>query len=83
MEIREKILDKKHPDLAQSYNNLSTIYYNMGDFDKAIDYCQKAIGIMKFNFPNGHPNLTTSIKNLEFIKKIKNKSPPPIYGNNG
>ena len=83
LEIREKILDKKHPDLAQSYNNLSTIYYNMGDFDKAIDYCQKAIGIMKFNFPNGHPNLTTSIKNLEFIKKIKNKSPPPIYGNNG
>ena len=49
--IVEKILDKNPQSLASSYYNLSLIYNDLKQFDQAIYYCEKAIEIMKFNFP--------------------------------
>jgi tetratricopeptide (TPR) repeat protein len=67
LEIREKVLDKDHPDLAQSYNNVSTIYNAMGQLDRALPFAQKAVAIMQKIFPGGHPNLDLFKRNLALL----------------
>jgi tetratricopeptide (TPR) repeat protein len=65
VEIREQVLDKNHPDLATSYNNLSLIYKDKGQLERARPYAQKAVNILASLFPHGHPNLDVMRKNLE------------------
>ncbi|MDQ1353039.1 MAG: hypothetical protein QG657_3345, partial [Acidobacteriota bacterium] len=62
-----------HPSLATSYNNLSLIYQNIGQLDLAIEYQLKAVVIMQFNFPNGHPNLDVMKQNLEILKMMNDE----------
>jgi tetratricopeptide (TPR) repeat protein len=67
--IREEVLNKNHPDLAQSYNNLAMIYLDMKKYRKALTFGEKAVTILQHLFPNGHPKLDKFKKNLELIKK--------------
>ena len=76
IEIREKVLDKNHPNLATSYNNLSTIYKNLGGYEnleKALIYIDKAVDISKISFPDGHINLEIFEKNRKIIIDEMNK----------
>eukprot|EP00933_Yihiella_yeosuensis_P033200 TRINITY_DN26913_c0_g1_i5.p1 TRINITY_DN26913_c0_g1~~TRINITY_DN26913_c0_g1_i5.p1 ORF type:complete len:369 (+),score=64.46 TRINITY_DN26913_c0_g1_i5:148-1107(+) len=43
--IREAMLDKNHPDLASSFNNLGSLLRERGDLDKAAHYFQKSLAI--------------------------------------
>jgi tetratricopeptide (TPR) repeat protein len=74
VKIREAVLDKNHPDFAQSYNNLSLIYKAQGQLESACQYGEKAVAILLQLFPNGHPNLDTAKENLENIKKEMEKA---------
>ena len=67
LEIREKVLDKNHPDLAALYNNLSGIYKDMGDIKKALEYQKKALEIRKKVFDKNHPDLAQSYNNASMI----------------
>jgi len=69
LNIREQVLDKNHPDLAQSYNNIAMIYKAVKDYEPAETYGEKAVAILQRLFPNGHPNLETAKRNLEGIWK--------------
>ena len=40
----EKIIDKNPKD-AEAYYKLGEVYENIGDDPKAIEYCEKALGI--------------------------------------
>ena len=68
MQISEKILDKNHPNLATSYNNISTIYQDLNNTKEALSYINQAIKILEVNFPNGHPNLETVLQNKQKIE---------------
>lgn len=41
LEIQEKIFGKDHPDTIRTYDNIGTLYYCKGDYDRAIDYCSR------------------------------------------
>jgi hypothetical protein len=71
VKISEQVLDKNHPSLATSYNNLAMIYHAMTDYPQAIAYGEKAVGILQHLFPNGHPHLDKAKRNLERIKQEK------------
>ncbi len=43
--IREKALGPKHPDVAQSLNNLAVLYANLGDYARAEPLYQRALAI--------------------------------------
>jgi tetratricopeptide (TPR) repeat protein len=43
--IREQTLGPDHPDLAQSLNNLATIYLRQGQFSEALPLFQRALAI--------------------------------------
>ncbi len=67
LEIREKVLDKNHPDLAQSYNNLSTIYQALGDLKSALEFTKKSLEISEKVLDKNDSSLATSYNNLSTI----------------
>jgi tetratricopeptide (TPR) repeat protein len=34
--IRQKVLGYEHPDIVESINNLATLYYHLGNYEKAV-----------------------------------------------
>lgn len=64
--IRQQIFPANHLDIGHSYFNLSSGYYEMEDFDKALDYAQKCEQLRGENSSN---NLNY-IKVLELLGKI-------------
>jgi tetratricopeptide (TPR) repeat protein len=73
VEIREKVLDKDHPDLATSYNNLSLIYKDLGKYEEALKHQFKAVEIREKVLDKDHPSLATSYNNLSLIYKALGK----------
>lgn len=71
LSIREKVLDDKHSDLASNYLNISVIYWDIKDIKNAKLYIDKAVKILKYNFPNGHPNLDAAINTQSNIYNTK------------
>ena len=62
MGIRQAVLDKNHPALAQSYNNLAATYYDLKDYITATKYIDKAVVIFQNVLPETHPDLLGSLK---------------------
>ena len=69
LHIREKVFERNHPELANSYNNLAVIYMDLKDYESAAVYCEKAVAILQLLFPDGHPDLDMAIRNLERIRE--------------
>jgi tetratricopeptide (TPR) repeat protein len=67
--IREKILPSNHPDLAESYNSIGSVYENMGMHSKALSFCQQAVELGQRSLPPNHPNLQQWQKTLESVQK--------------
>ncbi len=63
LEIKEKVLDPLSPDLAITYYNKGGVYFEMGNYDKVLEYFNKALpGFIK-NF--GEEN-----ENTIFVKQL-------------
>lgn len=45
--INENKLDSTNQYIGTSYNILGTLFYNMGQYDKAIKYCEKCLSVYK------------------------------------
>jgi tetratricopeptide (TPR) repeat protein len=87
LDICENVLGKEHPNTATTYNNIGPVYDNQGEYDKALEWYQKAwpIGANKLG-PN-HPNTITLKRNMsiayraayptgDFIAWLKTITPP-------
>lgn len=68
LEIREKVLGEEHPDTANVYHNLATLYNSMGDYEGAYEFMSKAVKIKKKVFPENNSDLLSSKEGLEIIK---------------
>ncbi|CAF4302846.1 unnamed protein product, partial [Rotaria sordida] len=64
LKILEKALPPNHPDLAQSYNNIGAVCYNMGNYSKALEFYEKALKIFEKALPPNHPDLATLYNNI-------------------
>ncbi|MBK8426134.1 MAG: tetratricopeptide repeat protein [Lewinellaceae bacterium] len=51
LSIWEKVLPMDHPDLAISYNNLSSTYGALGEHQKSLEYHEKALAIREKVLP--------------------------------
>ena len=75
MEIQEKVLDPLHPDLAATYNNIGFAYEGMKNYDKAMEYLEKALpGFIKSYGKNSEEviDLELDIKSVKLSIKYKN-----------
>jgi tetratricopeptide (TPR) repeat protein len=74
LKLREEVLGDKHPDLAKSYNNISTIYQDLKECLEAKKFSIKAIDILK-QLDYISPDMASFKKNLKStevqIKKQK------------
>jgi CHAT domain-containing protein len=62
--IREKVLGKDHPDVAQSLSNLAVLYGKQGKYTQAISLAQRSLAILEKTFGKDHPDVATGLNNL-------------------
>jgi tetratricopeptide (TPR) repeat protein len=62
--IREKILGKEHPDVANSLNNLAGLYRSQDDYEQAKPLYERALAIKEKVFGKEHPDVANSLNNL-------------------
>ena len=67
MLIRENVLGLQHPDTAYSYNNIGSVYDNIGDYNKALEYYYKALKICEKILGKDHPNTKVVSENIEML----------------
>ena len=60
-------LGREHVNVATSYSNLALIYHDLGDFEQAKDYQQRALDIQVDKLGREHVNVATSCYNLASI----------------
>ena len=70
LDIQEKVPGTDHPDTALSYINIGSLYCNMGEFEKALEYYSKAYNVVRKALGEKH-NYTVSVKAA--IDAIKEK----------
>ncbi|NIM18177.1 MAG: tetratricopeptide repeat protein, partial [Candidatus Aminicenantes bacterium] len=70
LKICEAGLDKHHPQLARSYNNLSMIYKDLGKLELALGFQEKAHKIFEEMLDKNLPDLASSYNNLSSIYQI-------------
>ena len=67
--IRQNILSPYHPDLAQCFNNMATVYAEMNDYSNAMMFYERALHILQRSLPAGHPNIFITQENIKTLKK--------------
>ena len=65
--IRRKALGEKHPDYANSLNNLALLHASLGDFAQAEPLFRQALEIKKEVLGEEHPNYGASLNNLALL----------------
>ncbi|CAF4381791.1 unnamed protein product, partial [Rotaria sordida] len=68
LEIHQKKLPKKHPDLAVTFHNLAKLYLSTQQYDMAMKKVQQALKIAQEKLPSNHPYL---LEYRETFKKIQ------------
>ena len=67
IELQENILSPEHPDLANSYSNLSGICQDMGNLPQALEFQLKSVKIREEVLAPDHPDLATAYNDLSLI----------------
>ena len=60
-------LGEKHSDTATTYNNIAVVHDNQGDYDKALEFYQKALAIFEKVLGSEHPSTATTYNNIAFV----------------
>ena len=63
LRLEKKIYDEHHGDLAQSYNNLGTVYSHLGQYNQAKEHFEKSLAIRKEIYGEHHGAVATSYNN--------------------
>ena len=65
-ELYQMLLDKasSKTDRAHYLNQLGVLYYNMGEYSKALSSYERSLEIYKKALPPNHPDLATSYNNI-------------------
>jgi tetratricopeptide (TPR) repeat protein len=58
------LLGKEHPDVAQSLNNLASLYYSQGRYKEAEHYFLEALELFKCLLGGEHPDVALILNNL-------------------
>ena len=58
-------------DIAISYNNIGSVYSDKGDYDKALEYYNKALTIWKSKLGEEHTDVARSYNNIGLVYQAK------------
>ncbi len=68
-------MGKEHPDTATTYNNIAGVYYAQGEYEKALEWYDRALKIYEKVFGKQHPHTIKIVNNMQFVlnKLTKNE----------
>ncbi len=69
--MRQEILPEKHPDIANSLNNLAALYKNQGRYTEAEPLLHQALAMLQEILPEKHPAIANSLNNLAALYQAK------------
>ena len=64
LNIRQVVLDGKHPDIAKSYSNIGSTYDELQQHDKALEHKEKSLKIRLAMLGGNHPDTAASYNNI-------------------
>ena len=67
LDIEKETLGEEHSETATSYNNIGSVYDDIGDYDSALEYYQKALRIFESVLGVDHPATATSYNNIGLV----------------
>ena len=71
LEIRQRVLNSDHREVALSLSNLATLYYHIGSYKEAEPLFQRALVVSEKAFGPEHPQVATSLDNLAALYLVK------------
>src|SRR5262249_25653730 len=77
--LRKEVLGEKHPDHAQSLNNLAGLYMEQGDCAKAEPLFRQALETYQQVLGEKHPRCAVSLNNLAVLYRLQGddaRAPP-------
>ena len=69
----ETILDKNHPDVASSLNNLAGLYCSQGKYEQAELLFLRSLEISETTLGKTHPDVASSLSNLAELYRTQGK----------
>jgi tetratricopeptide (TPR) repeat protein len=81
LEIRRTALGARHPDYANSLNNLAVLYDEMGRYAEAEPLYKQALEICRTALGERHPSYATSLNNLAELYRAmgRHADAEPLY----
>ena len=73
LDIREKILEPMHPDVAQSYHNLARLYHEQGKYSEAEPLYQQALAIRESSLGSDNPDLAITLNYIGMLYYYQGK----------
>ncbi|MDD3236243.1 MAG: tetratricopeptide repeat protein, partial [Candidatus Cloacimonetes bacterium] len=71
--ILQELFGERHPETANSLNNIGVVYDNKGEYDKALQYFEQALSIRQESLEEGHPSTILALNNIaEMYDKMGN-----------
>ena len=67
LEISRSELGDRHPDTANSLNNLASLYELMGQYERALPLYESALEICRSELGDRHPDTASSLNNLALL----------------
>ncbi|PIE89252.1 MAG: hypothetical protein CR997_12015 [Acidobacteria bacterium] len=71
MDLRNQLLDKDNPILAESHNNLGTLYTELKELDQAEPHFKRALSLLDKLYSHDHPYILATMNNLAGVQKKK------------
>jgi tetratricopeptide (TPR) repeat protein len=63
-----EVYGERSPYTATSYNNIGSVYKSLGEYEKALEYYNKAKKILLNFVDENHPNIQIMNDNIESVK---------------
>jgi hypothetical protein len=81
LSLREKALGPMHPDVAESLNNLASLYKDQGAYPKAEQLLVRALDIREKALGSMHPDVAENLNNLAWLYQAQGAYPKaePLY----
>ena len=67
LKIKKQCFGNKHPDIANTFINISSIYKTQGKYTQALDSLTQALNIKKFLYGDKHPDIALILNNMGTI----------------
>ena len=68
LEIRLKVFDSHHLDLAAIFNNVDELYYSMNKYSTALINFEKARKILQKSLPRTHSICVNNKRNIDSVR---------------